>query len=202
MVDNYNALIHAPENNGKKRKIYQVTSSSTSQNDDTLSKTLKEQVYILTKVQVNLLDFIQKKFEITEEEISNIRNIGDVNLVPVKRNPREIPGIFVDDEKRKYYINIHGAFVYKRPCGKPRKEKMWCHALGEWVEPGTEVSEEFANKMVPEPEEPYNNDLSEVTNSPEKNSGYLVPETSTQVDRPEDDPDDSSDASDASDDEY
>tara|TARA_B100001989_G_scaffold253128_1_gene238250 strand:+ start:2697 stop:3287 length:591 start_codon:yes stop_codon:yes gene_type:complete len=188
MVDNYNALINAPENTGKKRKISEVTSTQ----NDILSKTLKEQVYILTKVQDNLLDFIRKKLDVTEEEISSIRDIGAVNLVPVKRNPREIPGIFTDDDKRKYYINIHGAFVYKRPCGKPRKEKMWCHALGEWVEPGTEVSEEVANKMAPEPEEPDNDESPDVTESSEQSLGSLYQETSHKVTRVGDDFDDSS----------
>ena len=107
----------------------------------------------MTKVQDNLLEFIREKLGATDEEISKIREIGDINLVPVKRNPRENPGIFTDDEKRKYYINIHGAFVYKRPCGKPRKERMWCYALGEWVEPGSEISEEVANTMAPDIEE-------------------------------------------------
>jgi len=148
MIDDYNALI-ASENNGKKRKISEV---STSENN--LSKTLKEQVFILTKIQDNLLNFLRQKLDVSDEEISKIREIGNVTLAPVKRNPREIPGIFMDDEKRKYYINVQGAFVYKRPCGKPRKEKMWCHALGEWVESGTEVSEEIANKMEPDCEEP------------------------------------------------
>lgn len=148
MVDNYNALINAPES-GKKRKISEISSSQ----NDALSKTLKEQVFILTKVQDNLLEFIREKLGATDEEISKIREIGDINIVPVKRNPRENPGIFTDDEKRKYYINIHGAFVYKRPCGKPRKEKMWCHALGEWVDPGSEISEEVANTMAPDVEE-------------------------------------------------
>lgn len=148
MVDNYNALINAPEG-GKKRKISETSSSQ----NDALSKTLKEQVFILTKVQNNLLEFIREKLGATDEEIFKIREFGDINLVPVKRNPRENPGIFTDDEKRKYYINIHGAFVYKRPCGKPRKEKKWCHALGEWVDPGSEISEEVANTMAPDIEE-------------------------------------------------
>ena len=188
MVDNYNALINAPANNGKKRKISEVTSISEK---DTLSKTLKEQVYILTKVQDNLLDFIRNKFDVTEEEISNIRDIGDVKLVPVKRNPREIPGIFTDDEKRKYYINIHGAFVYKRPCGKPRKEKMWCHALGEWVEPGTEVSEEVAGKMAPDCEESDNAE-SQIQSDPVEHISDLSPqETSHQDTQPENDYDSS-----------
>lgn len=151
MVDSYNALINAPES-GKKRKI---SETSTSQND-ALSKTLKEQVFILTKVQDNLLEFIREKLGATDEEISKIREIGDINMVPVKRNPRENPGIFTDDENRKYYINIHGAFVYKRPCGKPRKEKKWCYALGEWVDPGCEISEEVANTMAPDIEDSPN----------------------------------------------
>lgn len=148
MVDNYNALINPPEN-GKKRKIDEIASSQ----NDALTKTLKEQVFILTKVQDNIIGFLRDVMGANDEQISKIREIGDINLVPVKRNPRENPGIFTDDEKRKYYINVHGAFVYKRPCGKPRKEKMWCYALGEWVDPGSEISEKVANTMAPDIEE-------------------------------------------------
>lgn len=144
MVDNYNALINAPENNGKKRKMNDQPMPKTETN-----KTLKEQVFILTKIQENLLNFIGEKLDLSEEDLENIRKVGDISLAPVKRNPRDVPGIFTDDENRKYYINIHGAFVYKRPCGKPRKDKKWCHALGEWVVPGQDISEQSANNMPP-----------------------------------------------------
>lgn len=188
MIDNYNALI-APENNGKKRKISEVSTS-----DNNLSKTLKEQVFILTKIQDNLLNFIRQKLDVSDEEISKIREIGNVTLIPVKRNPREIPGIFTDDEKRKYYINIQGAFVYKRPCGKPRKEKMWCHALGEWVEPGTEVSEEIANKMAPDCEEQP--DVQQYDPQEDHPEVGCVPPNNEMTGVQEDTYDDSSDSSD------
>ena len=141
MVDNYNALINAPENNGKKRKM----DDQPVPKMEAHNKTLKEQVLILTKIQENLLNFIGEKLDLSEEDLENIRKVGDISLVPIKRTPRAVPGIFTDEENRKYYINIHGAFVYKRPCGKPRKDKKWCHALGEWVAPGQDISEQSAN---------------------------------------------------------
>lgn len=158
MVDNYNALINAPENNGKKRKM----DDQPVPKMEAHNKTLKEQVLILTKIQENLLNFIGEKLDLSEEDLENIRKVGDISLVPIKRNPRDVPGIFTDEENRKYYINIHGAFVYKRPCGKPRKDKKWCHALGEWVAPGQDISEQSANNMPPD------TDDNEVSPTPEE----------------------------------
>ena len=158
MVDNYNALINAPENNGKKRKM----DDQPVPKMEAHNKTLKEQVLILTKIQENLLNFIGEKLDLSEEDLENIRKVGDISLVPIKRNPRDVPGIFTDEENRKYYINIHGAFVYKRPCGKPRKDKKWCHALGEWVAPGQDISEQRANNMPPD------TDDNEVSPTPEE----------------------------------
>ena len=102
MIDDYNALI-ASENNGKKRKISEV---STSENN--LSKTLKEQVFILTKIQDNLLNFLRQKLDVSDEEISKIREIGNVTLAPVKRNPREIPGIFMEKFSSIIVVGEHG----------------------------------------------------------------------------------------------
>jgi len=42
--------------------------------------------------------------------------------------------ILSDERNRRYYRNSDiGTTVYKKPCGKPRKEKEWCYSIGEWV---------------------------------------------------------------------
>jgi len=130
---------------GKKRK--QETSELRS------SKTLKEQVFNLIKVNNNLVEFLKNKLGASDTELQNCIIMDNVSFSPKKRNPRITPGVYVDSMKRKYYINSSGAYVYKRPCGKPKSGKRWCFTSGEWVEPGQEVGEKDANEFVQEDEE-------------------------------------------------
>ena len=45
--------------------------------------------------------------------------------------------ISFDERHRRYYTNSDtGTTVYKKPCGKPRKDKEWCYSIGEWVSVG------------------------------------------------------------------
>lgn len=137
--------------------------------------TLKEQVAILTQVQNNLISLIASKLDVTEEEISNCYIPSNVSTEPVKRNPRVTPGIFTDSENRKYFINSFGTFVYKRPCGKPKKDKKWCYAKGEWVAPGEEVSESDAMRIDIQKED------TEEDSHPEQCIYLKLPETENQV---------------------
>tara|TARA_B100000214_G_C23970308_1_gene629776 strand:- start:1871 stop:2407 length:537 start_codon:yes stop_codon:yes gene_type:complete len=176
MVDEYNNSLL---NNNKKRKV-----SKDIQNNEALdesnnescvkSGSLREQVAVLSLVQKNLIELLRNKLDVTDEEISKCVDVGEIKLAPIKRNPRETPGIYIDENKRKYYINVHGGYVYKRPCGKPKKEKKWCYALGEWVEPNDEVSEEVANTMVPDAEDPEDKVVSdEEEEEPREMEGFL-----------------------------
>ncbi len=115
-------------------------------------KTLKQQVLHLSKVQNYLLDILKKKNIIDSESFDELKLNID-NISPTKRNPRVIPGIYKDEDNRKYYISSNGCKIYKRPCGKSRKDSVWCFYSGEWVQEGA-YTEQEANKM-------YNNTLQE-----------------------------------------
>lgn len=125
---------------GKKRGLEENNSEICMKN-----KSLKEQVAILTKVQNNLIKVLKNVVGVSEEHLSDCLVDSDISFEPIKRNPRITPGIYTDDENRKYYINSYGVFVYKRPCGKPKKYKAWCYSKGEWVDPGQNVEENVAN---------------------------------------------------------
>lgn len=125
---------------GKKRRLEENNGENCMKN-----KSLKEQVAILTKVQNNLIGVLKNVIGVSEEDLSNCFVDSDISFEPIKRNPRITPGIYTDNENRKYYINSYGVFVYKRPCGKPKKDKAWCYSKGEWVDLGQNVEENVAN---------------------------------------------------------
>jgi hypothetical protein len=144
MVDNYNELVA-----GKKRK--------NDGDDDSSSKkaclTLKEKVETLIQVQENLLDLLKNKLGISDEEIEQCKNVTSVTHIPMKRTTRNNPGIYIDEKNRKYYINQFGVNVYKRPCGKPRKDMEWCYSSGDWVTPGYAYKEDETLILEPNDKE-------------------------------------------------
>lgn len=154
MVEEYKNNITA----GSKRKL--------SEDSNTSKKTLKQQLAEVIQIQNNLLDLLKTKLDVSDQEIEKCKVVDLVSFTPIKRNSRIIPGIYKDQEGRKYYINSFGTFVYKRPCGKPRKDHMWCYHTGSWVEPGQEISENRATSI----------NLSEDPNNAE------VPENSADAD--------------------
>tara|TARA_B100001057_G_C22710385_1_gene895542 strand:- start:456 stop:1142 length:687 start_codon:yes stop_codon:yes gene_type:complete len=108
-------------------------------------KTLKQQVFHLSQVQNVLLGILKKNNLIDSESFDEL-SLNIDNVSPTKRNPRVIPGIYKDDKNRKYYISSNGCKVYKRPCGKSRKDSNWCFHSGEWVQEGG-YSEQDANNV-------------------------------------------------------
>ena len=108
-------------------------------------KTLKQQVLHLSQVQNVLLEILKKNNLIDSESFDEL-SLNIDNVSPTKRNPRVIPGIYKDDQNRKYYISSNGCKVYKRPCGKSRKDSNWCFHSGEWVQEGS-YSEQDANNV-------------------------------------------------------
>ena len=105
------------------------TTMTTMHPDVKKPKTLKEQLADLTHKHNELVSFLKRKFGDLEFD-----DVEQISSSPIKRKPRNNPGIYKDNDKRKYYISQNGIYVYKRPCGKPRKDKEWCYMLGEWTD--------------------------------------------------------------------
>ena len=155
MVDDYNALL-----TGNKRKIENMNESPSKK-----TCSLKERICILTQIQENMFELLKNKVEgVTQDEIEECKNVTSIKFVSAKRTVRNTPGIYTDN-KKKYYINPHGTRVYKRPCGKPRKDMEWCHFKGEWVSPGSGWNEYDTSNMNP-------NDTESVNGSEEGNEVF------------------------------
>ena len=150
-------------------------------------KTLKQQVIHLSKVQNMLLEILKKNNLIDSESFDDLSfNIDNVS--PTKRNPRVIPGIYKDDQNRKYYISSNGCKVYKRPCGKSRKDSNWCFHFGEWVQEGGYSEQEANNVKNTTLDTHISSDETEPESSGVANESQLLPVLSDN-----DDSDDESD---------